>query len=775
MAKAMETKTVKIPAKQWKGFYTVGKNHDKVDVMNKVTGSAIYTSDLYPPNMLIGRLVRSKETRAIVKSIDVKKAEAMPGVVRIITHHDVPKVRFSSAGYPRETILGVVPVDSQYMEDRYLLETELRYEGEIVAVILADTEAAAKAAEPFIKVEYERLPHVADIHYALKDEAPFIHGGTGKNVIAADIAYGDVEEGFKLADKIFEDSYVLQGQQHTCMEASCSVASIDSSGKVTLWSTTQVPFHIRRNIHEVLGIPMNKLRVIKPALGGGFGERQMVQNEILCVFAAQLSGRPVRIELTREENIAYTTLRHPADIQLKTGIDKNGKIVAYQMNVQSCAGAYSGHSAYVTKAMATKNPYKIPHVKFHADIIFTNKPDSGAFRGYGNPQMCFARECHFDRIAKEIGVDPTDFRKNNLVVVGEQNPVALKSDWVLESCGLEECIDLAKEAIKWDERRKPTGDKRYGKGMAAALHVTGTSAAPDFSSAHVKVNEDGTATLLIGSPDLGQGSDTVHAQICAEALGVKLDDVYVISADTDVTALDMGSYASRQTYVAGNAVMRAALKAKEQIVRFASELTGQQRENLDTADGWVVRRENGRKVVKISEVCYFATYMAKEPMYINETASYSALNCPPAFAAHFAEVEVDVRTGEIKVLNFVAAHDVGTAINPQLVEAQVEGSVAQGIGYTLTEDMIYDENAKLLNNSFTDYKVPRAPDMSPVQTIIVEGYEPSGPFGAKSVGEMGVAPVPPAIANAVYDAIGVRIKSLPYTKEKVLAALKAKK
>ncbi len=774
MSKPAEIRTTKVAQVYEKPFYTVGKSHEKLDVVDKVTGAATYTSDMYLPGMLIGRLVRTRHTRARIRSIDVKKAEAMPGVVKIITHRDVPKVRFSSAGYPRETILGVVAVDPQYMEDRYLLEEELRYEGEIVAVILAETEAQARAAEPLIEIDYEVLPHVADIHYAQTEEAPFIHGGSGKNVIEADISYGDVEDGFRRADKVFEDSFVLQGQQHTCMESSCSVAKIEPSGKITLWSTTQVPYHIRRNIHEVLGIPMHKLRVVKPALGGGFGERQMVQNEILTVFAAQLTGRPVRIELTREENLAYTTLRHPADIHLKTGIDRDGNIVAYQMRVKSCAGAYSGHSTYVTKAMCTKNPYRIPNVDFHADIVFTNKPDSGAFRGYGNPQMCFARECHFDRIAKEIGADPTEFRKQNMVRVGEPNPVALKSDWILESCGLEACIDLGKEAIQWDKRRKPEGAKHYGKGMAAALHVTGTSAAPDFSSAHVKVNEDGTATLLIGSPDLGQGSDTAHAQICAEALGVKLQDIFVISADTDVTALDMGSYASRQTYVAGNAVMQAALKAKEQIIKYAAELTGQQRGNLDTADGWVVRRENGRQVVPISEVTYFATYNSKDPMYINETASYSALNCPPAFAAHFAEVEVDVDTGDVRVLNFVAAHDVGTAINPRLVEAQVEGCVGQGIGYTLTEDMIYDENAKLLNNNLHDYKVPRATDMCPIQTIIVEAYEPSGPFGAKSVGEMAIAPVPPAIANAVYDAIGVRINELPYTKERVLAALKGK-
>lgn len=776
MSTKPEAKKIEIPAPAtWRKLNVVGKSLPKVDVVNKVTGAAVYTSDIYLSNMLTGHLVRSQHTRARIISIDKEAAMRVPDVADIITCFDVPDVHFSTAGYPRETILGVCPnVDPRYMEDRTLMERELRYEGEIVALILAENVQAAREAESLLKIEYEVLPHVADTAYALSEEAPLIHGGTGKNVIETEMSYGDLEEGFKKSTHIFEDSISVQGQQHTCMETSCSIAQIEPSGKVTLWSTTQVPFHIRRNIHEVLGIPMSKIRVIKPAIGGGFGERQMVQNEILCVYAAMRTKRSVRIELTREENIAYTSLRHPADITLKTGVDDNGKILAYQMYVRSCAGAYSGHSNYVTKAMCTKNPYKLGAMFFHADITFTNRPDSGAYRGYGNPQMCFAREYHFDRIAKELGMDPTDFRKRNIVQVGEQNPIALKSDWVLQSNGLEACIDAGKEAIKWDERREPQGSKRYGKGMSAALHVTGISAEPDFSSATITLNEDGTVSLLIGSPDLGQGSDTTHAQICAETLGINLKDVNVLSADTDVTSFDGGSYSSRQTFVAGNAIILAAQKVKEQVIKYAAEMTGQQRGNLDTYDGWIVRKENGRRVTSMADLAYFAAYKATEPIHICESASYNALNCPPAFAAHFADVEVDVETGAVKILNFVAAHDVGKAINPDLVTAQVEGAAAQGIGYALTEDMIYDGNAKLLNNSFTDYKVPRSTDMCPIEVIVVEAYEPSGPYGAKSVGEMAVAPVAPAIANAIYDAAGIRIPSLPFTKEKVRAAIKEK-
>lgn len=776
MSSKPEAKRIEIPAPMtWRKLNVVGKSLPKVDVVNKVTGAAIYTSDIYLLNMLHGHLVRSQHTRAKVISIDKEAAMNVPDIVDIITCFDVPEVHFSTAGYPRETILGICPnVDSRFMEDRMLLEQELRYEGEIVALILAENVKAAREAETLLKIEYEVLPHVVDTAYALSEESPLIHGGTGKNVIETEMSYGDVEEGFKKSTYIFEDSVTVQGQQHACMETSCSVAQIEPSGKVTLWSTTQVPFHIRRNIHEVLGIPMSKIRVIKPAIGGGFGERQMVQNEILCVYAAMRTKRNVRIELTREENLAYTSLRHPADITLKTGLDENGKIVAYQMYVRSCAGAYSGHSNYVTKAMCTKNPYKIGNMFFHADITFTSRPDSGAYRGYGNPQMCFAREYHFDRIAKELGIDPTDFRKRNLVQVGEQNPVALKTDWILQSNGLEACIDAGKEVIEWDKRRESKGTKRYGKGMSAALHVTGISAEPDFSSATIKLNEDGTVSLLIGSPDLGQGSDTTHAQICAETLGINLEDVNVLSSDTDVTSFDGGSYSSRQTFVAGNAIILATNKVKEKVLKYAAEMLHQQLGNLDTYDGWIVRKESGRRLASMADLAYFAAYKAIEPIHICESASYNALNCPPAFAAHFADVEVDTETGAINILNFVAAHDVGVAINPDLVTAQVEGAVAQGIGYALMEDMIYDDKAKLLNNSFTDYKLPRATDMCPIEVIVVEAYEPSGPYGAKSVGEMAVAPVAPAIANAVYDALGIRINSLPLTKEKVLAAIKKK-
>lgn len=749
-----------------KQYYSVGKSCIKVDALDKVTGAVKYTTDMYLPGMLVGHLVRTAHTRANIISVDVREAEAVPGVKKIITYRDVPDINFSSAGYPKETIPGIVPVDMKYLEDRRLLETELRYEGEIIAVIVAETKEIAKKAEHLLKFEFEVLPHVADIDYAETEEAPFIHGGSRKNVIEADIVHGDVEEAFKRADYIFEDSFSMQGQQHTCMETSCSVADITPSGRVTLWSTTQTPYHIRRTITEVLGLPMNMIRVVKPAIGGGFGERQMIQNEILCVFAAQLTQKPVRIELTREENIAYTTMRHPAKIRLKTGISKEGKIIAYQMRVKSCAGAYTGHSPYVTKAMCTKNPYKIPNIDFHADIIFTNRPDSGAYRGYGNPQMCFARESHFDRIAEKLKMDPIEFRRQNLVVVGEANPVSLKADWILESCGLEECFDKGMKAIKWNERRTNCGNKRYGKGVSAALHVTGISACPDFSSAQLKINDDGTVTLLLGSPDIGQGSDTSHSQICAETVGVKMEDVYILSADTDVTSFDMGSYSSRQTYVAGNAIVLAAKKAKAHIIHYAAEMTGQVEGNLETANGWVIRRENGRKVIPIADVTHYALYVSKNPMAINESASYSSLNCPPAFAAHFADVEVDLETGEIKILNFVAAHDVGTAINPALVISQVEGSIAQGIGYALSEDMIYDGNARLLNKRFTDYKVPRSMDMPPMEIIVVEAYDPSGPYGAKSVGEMAIAPVPAAIANALYDAIGIRMNELPMTKEK---------
>lgn len=757
-------------------YSNLNRNVIRVDAHDKATGSAQYTSDIYLPDLLIAKLARCPHAHAKILRID-KQAAMLPGIKAIFTYEDVPQVKYSTAGYPKETIRGIAPnVPMEYLEDKLLLDQIIHYQGEPVAIVVGEDEDTVEEAIRRLQVEYEVLPHALTIEQALAADAPEIHPGTRKNVLEAHMGKGDIEQGFAEADFIFEDTTKTQPQQHSCLESSCSVAKPDPSGKITLWSTTQVPYHIRRDIAEVLNLPMSKVRVIKPALGGGFGERQMVENEILCVFTALKLNRPVRMEMTREENLAFTTQRHQAIIHLKTGVTKEGKITAYQVHVQSNAGAYTGHSPYVTKAMCTKQPYHIDNLDFTSEVVYTNRPDSGAYRGYGNPQITFARESHFDRVARELGLDIIEFKRRNKLTVGEPNPVALKSDWILESCGLDACLEQGMEAIGWHKAKKPpVGHKYYGKGVAAALHVTGTSAEPDFSSATITMNEDGSVNLLIGSPDLGQGSDTAHAQICAEALGIPFEWIQVLSADTETTSFDMGSYASRQTYVAGNAVRKAALQLKLLLLEYAAAQTGQLIDNLTTKEGWVVRRENGRRVISIPEVCYYSMYLSKTPMYLNVSASYSSLNCPPAFAAHFAEVEVDTETGEVKVLNFVAAHDAGTPINPMLIEGQVEGCVCQGLGLTFTEDMLYNEEGRMLNPNFTDYKLPRALDMPPIHTIIVDEYEPSGPFGAKSVGEMAVAPVPAAIANAIYDAVGVRIRELPITKDRLLAAIKAEK
>lgn len=758
----------------WKQEQIVGRSVHKVDAMDKAAGSARYTSDMVLPNMLEAKLVTCPHARARILSINKAEALKVPGVQAILTWEDVTPVRFSTAGYPKETIPGMVPVPLEYLEDKILMDREINYRGEPAAIIVAKDRETAQAAEKLLKIEYEVLRPVVTIDDALAPDAPEVHKGTSKNVIATSIGKGDTEEGFKLADKIYENTYYAQAQQHCCMETTISIADVSAAGKVTLWSTTQVPFHIRRGIAEVFGLPMSKIRVVKPTLGGGFGERQMVQNEFLCVFAALKTRRPVRMATTREENIHYGCHRHESKMRIKTGVTKDGKITAMETWVQVNAGAYTGHSPYVAKAMGTKYPYNIEHIKHNVELVYTNTSEAGAYRGYGNPQISFARECLYTHIARDLGMDIIDFKLKNLVIVGEANPIALKSDWILESCGLDQCLIQGREAIGWDTPKKPnTATKCYGRGVAASTHVTGISAEPDFSSANVKIAEDGSVFLLIGSPDLGQGSDTTHAQIAAETIGVSMDKVFVYSADTENTALDYGSYASRQTYVAGNAIKAAAEKCKQHLLRYASEMTGQVVGNLDTADDWVVRRENGRKVAPIDEVAYFAVYKSKSPMAINETASYSSLNCPPSYAAHFAEVEVDKETGAVRILKYVAAHDAGHPIHPRNIEGQIEGCLMQGIGYTLSERMIYDDQGVMLNASFTDYKVPHVHDMpDEVIPIIVDTPDPTGPFGAKGVGEMAIAPVPGAIVNAINDALGIELRSLPLTKEVILKAIK---
>lgn len=758
----------------------VGKNVKKLDSVIRATGDAKYTTDMSVPNMLFGKILRSPHAHANIKSINTEKAEALPGVGAVITWKDVSRVPYSTAGYPKHTISGILPVPMSYLEDKYVLDNKVKYYGEPVAAVAAADEKTAEEALKLIEVEYEVLEAVFDVEEATKPDAPDVHPGTRKNVADKVIKKGDVEKGFAEAYYTFEDTFTTVGQQHACMEPSASLAQVDASGKITLWSTTQVPFHIRRNIHEILGIPMNKIRVVKPPLGGGFGERQMLQYEVMCVSLAMKAKKPVKIVTSREENLSYSTQRHPAKMKIKTGFTKDGILTAMQVEVTTNAGAYTGHSPYVTGAMFSKIPYRCENILFNAHIVYTNLPDSGAFRGYGNPQISFARECHFDRVAKELGLDPIEFRIKNFVRVGEKNPLALSSSWILEANGIEECLRKGAKEIGFYEPKVKPADKNKvrGKGLSVAMHVSGTSAEPDFSSAQIRLNEDGTLMVLIGSPDLGQGSDTSSAQVAAETVGVKIEDVSVFSSDTDFTSFDMGSYASRQSYVGLNGIKRAAQKVKADILRYAFEMNPKiHKENLDTVDGWVVRRENGEKVVKISEVAFYALYHSPDPMRIEESASYSAQNCPPALAAHFAEVEVDKETGEIKILQYVAAHDVGRAINPSIVEGQIEGATVQGIGYVLSEDMQYDKNGRLINRTYTDYKVPRAldiPDIDKFKSIIVESYEPSGPYGAKSVAEMGVAPVPGAIANAVHDAIGVRFNALPITKERVIAALKEK-
>lgn len=757
----------------------VGTSHDRLDVRDKVTGAAVYTTDMYLPSMVMAKAVRSPYAHANIISMNKEEVEAIAGVLKVFTHEDLTSKRHCTAGYPDGSILGAAAMhklDPSVFFDKPLIDKTVRYIGDISAVIVAETLDIAEDAARKLKIEYEILPHVVEMEDALKEDAPFVHAGTRNNVIDSQIRKGNATEAFKEADLIFEDEYFMHPQQPACMETCCTIASYEPSGKLTVWSTTQIPFNIRRSISENLNIPISKVHVIKPAIGGGFGERQMIINEILVAAIAVKICRPVKMVMSRQENLECVAFRHETKIKLKTGIMNDGKIVAYEMNVRTNAGAYTGHSVFVTRAMAAKHPYSIPNIDFNAEIVFTNRAEGAAYRGYGNPQMAYARETHFDRIAEEMNIDAIEFRKRNLVKVGEPNPVSYNSPWILQSCGIEECMDRGAKEVNWFA---PTVNKEkniyYGRGMACSLHVTGNSGVADFSSARVQVGEDGTVILSVGSADLGQGSDTAIAMICAEALGVKLEDVYMQSADTNNTSFDMGTYGSRQTYVCGNAAKLAAQKAKKELIRYACEKVKLKKEHLDIKDGWFVRVETGQQVIKLSEVAYYALYQAQDPMYLDFSASYSAVNCPPAFGVDFCELEVNGDTGEVRVISFVAAHDTGTAINPIQIEGQVEGSVIQGIGEVLTEDMVYNKDGKLLNDTMHDYKLPRAQDMPyNIKTIIVEAKEPTGPFGAKSIGEMGVAPVPGAIVNAIYDAIGVRFHKIPISKGDILNALKNK-
>jgi len=780
-------------------FKVVGKSVPRLDAVEKVTGEARYLDDVKLPNMAHGKILRSPHAHAKIISIDTSEAEKLPGVLAVITAKDTPMIKFCLFQWIAEHYKGRVSRDD-YRDKLPLEDYKVRYVGDEVAAVAAVDRETAENAISLIKVKYELLPVLLEPEEAMKPGAPLIHDellrpgikdGIEQNIgISYLYKYGDIEKGFKEADHVFEDTFRTSQQAHVCMETHGAIASWDRTGRLTIWASTQVPSPLRMELSKVLDLPEHRIRVLSVCCGGGFGSRtEMYPHEAVCAILAKKVGRPVKIVYTREEDFVSSRTRHPMIVYLKTGVAKNGRITARYAKVIADKGAYftQGPGPLFTAGWVMTSLYRVDNAIFEGYSVFTNKPYAGAFRGYGNPQMTFAIESQMDKIAEAIGMDSKELRLLNARRQGD----ITASGCEVKSCGLSECIQKATDSAGWKEKRR---EKRlgHGIGMACLTHVSGQRGIygdADLCGAFVIINDDGTVTVMTGGSDMGQGLTTVLAQIAAEEVGVRFEDIKMVMGDTDTCPMDFGEYASRGTLIAGNAVRLAAADAKKGLIQIAAEMLKETPENIAISDRKIYSIKDPSKSLPVSKAAQYS-YFEKGMSLLGKSSWDPPTNLldlvtghtkPPGpspaylFAAQVAEVEVDTETGHVKVLKFTCAHDVGRAINPAMVESQIDGALHQGIGYALTEGLMYDANGRALNATLGEYKMLTAADMPPVvRHIIVETIDPTGPYGAKGAGECALVPTAAAVSNAIYNAVGVRIATLPITPEKVLKALKEK-
>jgi putative selenate reductase molybdopterin-binding subunit len=769
----------------------VGKPEPKVDAQKLVQGNPAFTDDIEKRGMLVGKLLLSPHAHAIIKRIDVSKARALPGVHAVLTHEDVPHVPYTTAGQSHP---------EPGPRDNYSLDRRVRWVGDRVAAVAAETEEIALRALDLIEVEYEVLPAILDPHESMKDGAPLIHDeeeswhieDKSRN-LAAVVSWelGDVEAGFAQANRVFEKTYYSPKVQQAPIEPHVVVTWWDEDDRLVIRTSTQVPFHARRILAPVLGLPEKRIRVIKPRIGGGFGVKQEVLLEDICGHLTIVTGRPVRLEYTREEEFIAARTRHDMYLTLKTGVMEDGTIVANAMYALSDTGGSGTHAMTVAgntghKGMAI---YNAPNIKFHADIVYTNKVPSGAFRGYGVPQGFWAVEQHMEYIAREMGLDPLAFRLQNAIQAGEEHPIS--KIWsegregaaeIIHTCGLPQCVEQGAAAIRWSERygnpdwHTVPGKPHLRRGIGVAAVMQGTAIPNlDMGAASIKMNDDGSFNLLVGATDLGTGSDTVLTQMAGEVLGCPPEDFITYSSDTDFTPFDKGAYASSTTYISGRAVVLAAEEAAAQIRAVAARIFAEDGDPVDEDDLTLFERSvwapDGR-TVSLRDVALNSLHHENQHQ-IMATASYVSPESPPPFAAQFTTVTVDTQTGQVTIDELVMAVDSGVIINPVTASGQVEGGMVQAAGYGLTEELAYDDAGRILNPRFGPYWIYRADDVPDLKTIFIETYEETGPFGAKAVAEIPLDGAP-AIANAVYDAVGVWIEDAPLYPQKVWRALQAK-
>ena len=794
---------------QTQTYQTVGKPEKKVDAIKLVQGKPAFTADIDMRGMLHARVLRSPHAHARITKIDASKARELKGVAAVLTWQDIPRVVYSTAGQS-DPIPG--PLDS------FSLDNKVRFVGDRVAMVAAETPEIAEKALALIDVEYEILPAILDSRDSMKPDAVQIHdepefvnfadSNPEKNLAAhIRIDIGDVEKGFAEADEIFEAEYEVPKVQQAHIEPHVCVTYWDEDDRLVIRTSTQVPFHVRRMMAPVLGLPVKRIRVIKPRIGGGFGGKQEVLMEDVPAHLTIATKRPVIYEYTREEEFTAARSRHPMRVRMKTGVKRDGTITANSMYALSDTGAYGCHALTVTGNTGHKSMAlyvgdgefrKAPNIRFYADIVYTNTPPAGAFRGYGVPQGYWPLDRHIENIARKMGFDPIEFRLKNAIHPGEYHPFS--TAWnegreprpeIIHTVGLEQCVAQGRAAIGWDDKygneewhnsasnvkgqtSSVTLDVQRStkrKGIGVAMVMQGT-AIPylDMGGASIKMNDDGSFNLLVGATDLGTGSDTVLAQMAAEVLGVPVEDMITYSSDTDFTPFDKGAYASSTTYISGTAAVNAAKICAERIrVRAAMMLKLDKHDDIKLMNRQAIAPDG--RTVPFSEIALDSLHKNNQEQIMG-VASYVSPVSPPPFAAQFAEVTVDSETGAVTVDRLVMAVDSGVIVNPLTASGQIEGGMTQALGYAVCEEMRYDEKGNAFERDLDRYHIFRADEMPALETIFVETFEPSHPFGVKAVAEIPMDGVAPAVGNAILDAIGANLEEIPTTPERVWKAIR---
>jgi CO/xanthine dehydrogenase Mo-binding subunit len=717
------------------------------------------------PHMLHAKMLFSPVAHAKIKKIDTSKAEALPGVKAVLTYKNSPRIPYNSA---------MRFYEHQIPETEYLFDDTVRFVGDRVAAVAAEDLETAEKAVRLIKVEYEELPAVFDPEEALKEGAPEIHPG-GNKIAEIKAEAGDVEEAFTQADYVFEDRYTVPPIHHCAIEPHVAMADYDYRGKLTVYSPNQNTFAFRIIISRLLDMPMSKVRVVRPAIGGAFGGKLEAVIEPVVALLAKMTGRPVKMEFNRRESIVSTRTRHAAVVYIKSGVNKDGTLVAQDFRVVLNTGAYATSALNVSGAMSHKvfKVYKTKHMRFTVTPVYTNTPIAGAMRGYGSPQAFYPQQAHLNRIAKAINMDFVDFQLKNLV---EPDGVDPRFNSPHGNPRPIDCVTRGAKAFNWSSRPKLTDNGRFkrGIGMAIGSHGNGCFGAHrDVTALVLKMNEDGTATLFTGTHDMGNGTVTAETQVIGEILGIDPENIECIEADTEATPWNLGDYASRGVFVSCNAAKKVAESVRIEILKEAAILLEVPAEELELADGYVISKKDPTKKATLCDVIVNAQKVSQREIIGAETFASSA--GVTSYGAHFAEVEIDTETGKVKVLDYVAAHDIGKAINPMALEGQIDGAIQMGIGYALTEGIEFDETGKAKNNSFKKYYMPKASDMPTRQILLIEEGEEPGPFGAKSIGECSTVPSAPAVANAVCNALGLELKDLPLKPERILKALQEQK